>query len=201
MASKVSGIIEKINDGGTTHSIASTAYGYCETAANQAAKVVDMTGFKLYEGITIHVKFQYENTASNPTLNVNSTGAKPIVQYGNTAAGTISETDGWYAGAVVAFTYDGTSWVRDQGFNTNSNTDTKVTQTINTITTGTDLYPLLLSYYKTTESTTTAQTVQRDNDIYAQPSTGLVGASKYFVNNHVILEYNSTDSSLDFVFI
>lgn len=120
MATKVSGLIEKIDPGNSTqYSIASTAYGYCQTDATTAAKVVDMTGFTLLEGVTIHVKFQYNNTAANPTLNVNSTGAKNIVQYGTTAAGTSDNSGGWYAGAVIQFTYDGTSWVRDQGFNSN----------------------------------------------------------------------------------
>lgn len=120
MASKVSGVVEKIKTGGTSHAIASTAYGYCETIASEAAKTVDMTGFELNEGVTIHVKFANANTAASPTLNVNGKGAKPIVQYGTTAASTADETNGWYAGAVVSFTYDGTSWVRDQGFNTNT---------------------------------------------------------------------------------
>ena len=123
MASKVSGIVEQIQtggSGGTKYAIASTAYGYCETSANQPAKTVDMDGFKLNEGVTIHVKFKNSNTASNPTLNVESTGAKPIVQYGATAVSTTDETSGWYAGAILTLTYDGTSWVRDQGFNSNT---------------------------------------------------------------------------------
>ena len=121
MATKVNGLIQKVNPGnGTQYSLASTAYGYCETAAGTAAKVVDMTGFTLLEGTTVHIKFKERNNASSPTLNINGTGAKNIVQYGTTAAGTSDSTNGWYAGAVITFTYDGTSWVRDQGFNTNS---------------------------------------------------------------------------------
>lgn len=120
MASKTNGLIQKIKPNATTYSIASTAYGVCETPANTDAKIVDMAGFTLLEGTTIHIKFTYNNTASSPTLNINNTGAKPIVQYGTTAVSTSSSTSGWYAGAVVSFTYDGTSWVRDQGFNTNS---------------------------------------------------------------------------------
>ena len=121
MASKVNGLIQKVNPGDNIqYSIASSAYGYCETAAATAEKVVDMTGFTLLEGTTIHVKFANANSASTPTLNVNGTGAKNIKLYGTTNAGTTSETNGWYAGAVVSFTYDGTYWVRDQGFNTNS---------------------------------------------------------------------------------
>ncbi len=128
MADKtVSGLIEQIDAGSNLYNIASTAYGYCETAAGTAAKVVAIAGFKYKTGVTIHVKFRYENTASsNLTLNVNSEGAKPIVlnsitaEVSATSAGTNSETTGWKAGAVVAFTYDGTNWVRDQGYNTNT---------------------------------------------------------------------------------
>ena len=120
MASKVNGVISKVNPSGTEYALASNAYGYCETAGATAAKVVDMTGFSLVEGITIHVKFLYANTASNPTLNVNNTGAIKIMQYGTTAAAGAAATTGWQAGAMVMFTYDGTNWIRDQGYNTNS---------------------------------------------------------------------------------
>ena len=112
MASKVSGIIEKIQPNGsssTYYAIASTAYGYCETTANEAAKVIDMTGFKLYEGVTVHIKFKYANTAARPTLNVNSTGAKAVA-FGIMSADA-DGTIGWRADDIVEFTYDGTSWV------------------------------------------------------------------------------------------
>jgi hypothetical protein len=95
MASKVDGVISKINPSGTTYVLASNAYGYCETAAATAAKVIDMTGFSLIEGITVHIKFKYANSASNPTLNINGTGAKPIMQYGTTAAAGSAATTGW----------------------------------------------------------------------------------------------------------
>ena len=106
MASKVSGYIGKINPGnGTQYSLGSTAYGYCETAAATAAKTVDMTGFILTEGATIFIKFKYNNTATDdPTLNVNSTGAKPL----------IPKT--WYAGAILSLTYDGTSWIQANAY-------------------------------------------------------------------------------------
>ena len=129
MASKVSGLIEQIQPGGssgTKYAIASTAYGVCESTASDNPKIVEITGFKLIDGVTIHVKFTANNSASNPTLQIKyGTGTNdkttniPIVQYGDTAAGTAEETDGWYAGAILTLTYDGTSWVRDQGFNTN----------------------------------------------------------------------------------
>ena len=87
--------ISQVNIGGTTYPVGSMLYGTCSTEAATAAKVVDMTGFTLMEGATIHVKFTNTNSASAPTLNVNSTGAKPIVQYGTTAASTTAETNGW----------------------------------------------------------------------------------------------------------
>ena len=124
MASIVTGLIEQVKiDAGANQSIASTAYGVCNTLSDQAAKTVEMTGFKLITGVTVHIKFTYSNAAENPpTLNINNTGAKSIVQYGTTSAGTNAETNGWQAGAVLSLTYDGTSWVRDQGYNTNTNT-------------------------------------------------------------------------------
>lgn len=86
-------------------------YGTCSTAAATAAKVVALTGFSLVTGAEIAVKFTAANTAANPTLNVNNTGAKSIMKYGTTAA----DTNMWQAGAVVVFAYDGTNWVMEDG--------------------------------------------------------------------------------------
>lgn len=96
---------------GSTHLVGSTLYGTCSTAAATAAKVVTCADFDhLFTGVTIHVKFTNSNTAANATLNVNSTGAKPLCCYGTTRVGTTTKA-AWSAGAVVSFTYDGTSWV------------------------------------------------------------------------------------------
>lgn len=108
------GTMAKFKTGdGTTHLIASTAYGTCGTEAATVAKVAtiqDSQAFSLFTGETVHIKFTYSNTATNPTLNVNSTGAKSIVQYGSTKVGVNAATS-WIAGAIVSLTYDGTSWV------------------------------------------------------------------------------------------
>lgn len=104
------GYIGKITAGGSTHLVASTLYGTCPTGAATAAKVVNCANFdSIMEGVTIHVKFTNSNTAANPTLNVNSTGAKRIYRYGTTAPATTEDTS-WSAGAVVSFTYDGDYW-------------------------------------------------------------------------------------------
>lgn len=87
-------------------------YGYCTTAAATVAKTVTVNPSvtSLETGLTIAVKFQYANTGSNPTLDVNSLGAKAIKRYGTTAAGT-SAAANWNANSVVLLTYDGTYWM------------------------------------------------------------------------------------------
>lgn len=90
--------------------ISTTGYADCNTAANVAAKSCTLLNFKLDVGSTVKVHFSDTNTASNPTLNINSTGAKPIVRYSTTAAGT-TELASWMAGAVVEFMYDGQYYV------------------------------------------------------------------------------------------
>lgn len=85
-------------------------YGVCSTAAATAAKTVtlDYSGtLSLFTGLCIRVKFANSNSASNPTLNVNSTGAIPIRAYGTISAAT------WLAGQVISFVYDGTNWLYD----------------------------------------------------------------------------------------
>lgn len=118
------GTIGKIKDGGgNTHLVASTAYATCDTAAATVAKVAtiqDSQAFTLMTGVTIHVKFTNSNTAANPTLNVNSTGAKAIKMYGTTAVGTATTTS-WFAGEIVSFTYDGTNWLLNDYKHGNSN--------------------------------------------------------------------------------
>lgn len=108
-------VINKIKAGSTTYNIASTAYATCDTTASTVAKVAYISGTSassgvtLTQGLTIHVKFTYTNTAANPTLSVNGTTAKAIKCCGTTAAGTTTDTS-WFAGETVTLTYDGTYW-------------------------------------------------------------------------------------------
>ena len=95
-------------------------YGVCSTAAETQTKEVEIPGLVVTTGVTIHVSFTNANTASSPKLSVNGSTAKYMVQYGSIAIGTTASTNGWQAGAVVSFTYNGTYWVRDQGYNTNT---------------------------------------------------------------------------------
>ena len=80
-------------------------YGTCSTAAGTAAKTVACTGFALITGAEITVKFTTTNTAANPTLNVNSTGAKAIYYRG------AAITAGYLAsGRTYTFRYNGTQY-------------------------------------------------------------------------------------------
>lgn len=96
-------------------------YATCTTAAGTAAKTATITTgtFTLETGATVYVKFTNSNTVALPTLNVNGTGAKSIMRYGTTHAGTVESTS-WAAGAVVPFTYDGTYWIMQSGWDNNT---------------------------------------------------------------------------------
>lgn len=96
-------------------------YGACDTVASTAAKTVSLSNYSLVTGSRIVVKFTVTNTAANPTLNVNNTGAKPIVYRGSAiSAGYLA------ANRVYEFVYDGTNW------NLMGDLDTNNTYTANT---------------------------------------------------------------------
>jgi hypothetical protein len=87
-------------------SAAITHYGTCPTIAGTAAKTVALTGFTLVTSARVTVQFTVTNTAANPTLNVNSTGAKAIYYNG---APIPKEALG--ANIIRDFIYDGANWV------------------------------------------------------------------------------------------
>lgn len=96
-------------------------YCTCSTAAATAAKVVSLTGFTLATGSKVLVKFTVTNTASNPTLNVNNTGAKAIYYRGSAiSAGYLG------ANTVYEFVYTGTNYELISSVNTNTHYTTKL---------------------------------------------------------------------------
>ena len=108
----------------TTAVIASGLYGTCSTGASTVKKEVTCSDFDaLQTGVTIKVKFTNSNTAANPTMDVNGTGAKSIYKYGTTVPGKTAVTS-WYAGAVMSFTYDGSSWMMNDFTSEDSNSNT-----------------------------------------------------------------------------
>lgn len=101
------GTISKLNLDGTSHLIASSAYGWCTDSPTTANKTVTMQTnqtFQLVNGATVHVYFTYQNTASNPTLNVDGTGAKPIYAFSYDGTNTVKPI--WPARAMISFTYN-----------------------------------------------------------------------------------------------
>lgn len=107
--------VGKINVSETEYPISATLYGECSTLASTAEKAVTLANFDtLMTGAAIAVKFLYSNTADNPTLNVNGTGAKSIYKSGVLTPGK-TEASSWPANAVVTFIYDGTSWMMESG--------------------------------------------------------------------------------------
>lgn len=90
--------------------ISSSSYVACDTSASTAAKTVSLPGFVLASGSTIKVRFTNKNTASNPTLNVNNTGARAIYRNDGSAVGN-SEKFSWSDGTIVMLTYDSVHWV------------------------------------------------------------------------------------------
>lgn len=92
----------------------------CSTAASTAAKVAtldDSSGFSLTTGVMVAVRFQYGNSATTPTLRVDSstTGtAKTIAfstAYNSRSTGNGGTYNTWGPYETVIFTYDGTYWV------------------------------------------------------------------------------------------
>lgn len=75
-------------------------YGVCSIGASTAAKTVTLTNGTPYlnAGTHIFVNFSNKNTATSPTLNVNSTGAKTI------------KPDNAVLDGICEFVYDGTYW-------------------------------------------------------------------------------------------
>lgn len=89
--------------------LATAIYGTCSTDSTVDAKVVICPDFVLFDGARIQVTFTNANTASAPTLNVNSTGAKPV--YINKTVTSDTNLLLWTAGSKMEFVYDGTGWI------------------------------------------------------------------------------------------
>lgn len=92
----------ELNIGGTitTHKI---VYGICISSSNTASKLVKLAGFTLQKNAVVKVLMTFANTIAQPTLNVNSTGAKNVKSLN-------SDDCYWPANSLVTFTYDGTNW-------------------------------------------------------------------------------------------
>jgi len=84
---------------------AGTGYGTCSTAATTQAKTVAISDFILLKNGIVSVFFTTAINVAGATLNVNSTGAKPIKVNGNAIQPGLVK-----AQTIVQFQYDGTNW-------------------------------------------------------------------------------------------
>lgn len=85
--------------------IGTVPFGTCSSAANAVAKTVTVTNFPgLVDGATIMVLFENTNTATNPTLNVNESGAQPIM---SSAASAVSPyvSGSWIGNHIITLVY------------------------------------------------------------------------------------------------
>lgn len=123
-----------------------SGYGTCPTGASTSAKVVTIadTNWKLKVGTIIGVKFTTGNTASNVTLNVNSTGAKSIFYNNAVYTGNNQYMTG-RANTIIFFMYDGTYWVWFS--QSNNNDDDNVPSAISWTASGTQAKTATCSNY------------------------------------------------------
>ena len=100
--------------------------GTCETAAATTAKTVvcpDFTASDLVKGALIFVTFSATNTGAvaSLTMNVNSTGAKPIKKQYNGGVSNLNNASELIANSTYLFQYNGTNWVNmTLDYNTNT---------------------------------------------------------------------------------
>lgn len=152
------------------------AYGTCSTAAATAAKVITVTGntnWTLAAGSIITVMFSATNTASNPTFNVNGTGAKNV-NYTSSQITTSNLSYAGYKNRPMTFMYDGAQYVFI-GWGVDSNSDTKVTQAAAITTAGE--YPVILGY--STATTSVTNTVNKTTTLKYNPSTQILTAPTF----------------------
>lgn len=145
-----------------------TPYATCSTAASKQAKVATTTpgsNFSLETGARVIVKFTVTNTASSPTLNVNSTGAKSIYYRGSVISASYLAANRTYE-----FVYNGTQW----DFIGDINTDSAF-RVLQTATTSNASYPLLLAPSGQTSTVSTSSYF--DSGVTLNPSTNTIEAN------------------------
>lgn len=94
----------------------------CSASASTVAKTVSVTGFTLATGACIRVLFTNGNNVANPTLNVNSTGAKEIRVKQNGEYVLLSAENGevgkgaygWKSNTILELFYNGTYWIANE---------------------------------------------------------------------------------------
>ena len=89
-----------------------TWFGASTTAAATAAKTdtTAVTGCVVCKGTIVSLSMTYENTATEPTLNIAGTGAIALYAGNSTTRPLTSNGLGWTAGSTTSFVFDGSVW-------------------------------------------------------------------------------------------
>lgn len=93
-----------IDNGSKRTIISSTYYGESTVSKGTQVKTLSISGFSLKSGIRVIIKFTNGNSAANPQLNINGTGAKNIVYNGTGKLELLQ-------GVLYDFVYNGTYYV------------------------------------------------------------------------------------------
>ena len=96
-------------------------YGVCTTNGDVASKTVTCNNFTLTEGIRFTVKFTNDNTATNPTLTVNSENPYPIYYKGTSITNSLIT-----ANTLITFRFNGEEYDVVGEFGTSSSSVTGV---------------------------------------------------------------------------
>lgn len=163
-------------------------YGTCSTAASTAAKVVTCSDYdQIGAGDIILVSFTYPNTASNPTLNVNSTGAKSLVQmyrgdYSTSQTGLKNPSS---VRGLSMFVFSANKWVlvgandwETYGAGTQSGLEEGVS-TVNLLWSSKILHDYIASVVGGVDAMRFKGTVNSNSDL---PTTGVKVGDTYMVN-------------------
>ena len=156
-------------------------YGQCDTAASTVAKVVTCANFTandLVKGAVIFVLFTVTNSGAvaDITMDVNSTGAKPIKCFRNGAVVTLPGAGYLLANQTYLFCYDGTNWVTIMDYDSDTNDAVKQTATTTNAT-----YEILFS--ETADNTTRTEGARKTSTLTYNPSTKLFTNSGSFSSN------------------
>lgn len=93
--------LQLVQDGAKTGS----GYGSCSTDATTVAKVATLSDFILIKNVPVSILFTKAVGVANATLNINSTGAKPMYYLGTAIQPGIIRPN-----TIVTFVYDGTNY-------------------------------------------------------------------------------------------
>lgn len=178
-------------------------YGTCTEAAGTAAKPVVCTNYdEMRVGDIITVKFDNTNTAASPTLNVNGKGSKSIkMAYSGGTADLSSYTQ---LAGIRTFIYDGTNWILQEGECVKQG----VTDTTSDI-----WRPVMLGAYNSTDVRQAPEQryamIHAARNVKYHQTTGTLRAPilktpklsiEYSFEDKAHIQWNDTDSSIDFIF-